>query len=506
MTRTNTFVARLAVVGSLLLLAAPSWAQFPRYDGGLIDKLYDGDFAHISDDNFGRMDLEAVLMAFRAEEDSPKKCDLFGGAGVDDAGLVKILEYVKYLNTDSATGTFPSAQFMTLSLFGLGAWSFDPNMLAMGVEIDKGCNSPRTKRIRENLVKLLDERIEWHSQDRSGNAGVHAQRTVRVTAQVYQKAVEQSVPLPARDAALRQLAVLEARGAQLVECEYGPMNPDSTGFQTLTFWYGSALLTMNDLQKISRRHPLGDLGDDAVSACPSSLGEAARALRASRERGTARLDQSALAANTLPLEQAMGDLRDLYRETREAWLASRAAPDPRVEQQAVIGKGKLVKMSGDSCAFQRKTGVPPPGLDWCAVDSQLRYDLGPIPDAPREGVVLITDTLPVGIVLTLSTLEPIDLLSQDETRRYKAELSEPSMWRGAIVLPKGTPVTLTLVRAAQAPPNQVIARMNVDTVMFNGAPKSVSTPTEIYPTFADPKKARPLPTHTIMRFALQGVN
>ncbi|HZF28623.1 MAG TPA: hypothetical protein VE907_05880, partial [Gammaproteobacteria bacterium] len=95
MTRTNAFVARLAVVGSLLLLAAPSWAQFPRYDDELIDKLHDGDFAHISDDNFGRMDLEAVLMAFRAEEDLPEKCDLFGGTGVDGAGLVKVLEYVK---------------------------------------------------------------------------------------------------------------------------------------------------------------------------------------------------------------------------------------------------------------------------------------------------------------------------------------------------------------------------------------------------------------------------
>ncbi|HZF28096.1 MAG TPA: hypothetical protein VE907_03190, partial [Gammaproteobacteria bacterium] len=409
-------------------------------------------------------------------------------------------------NTDSATGTFPSAQFMALSLFGLGAWSFDPNMLAMGVEIDKGCSSPRTKKIRENLVKLLDERIEWHATDHRANVGVHAQRTVRVTAQAYQKAVEQSVPLPVRDAAIRQLAALEARGAQLVECEYGPMNPDSTGFQTITFWHGSAPLTMNDLQKISRRHPLGDLGDDAVNACPPSLGEAGRALRASRARGTARLDQSALAADALSLDQAMGDMRDLYRQTRAAWLDSRAAPDPRVEQQAVIGKSKLVKMSGDACAFQRKTGVPPPGLDWCAVDGQLRYDLGPIPDAPPEGVVLITDTLPNGLALTISTLEPIDLLSLDETRRYKAELSEPSMFRGVIMLPKGTPLTLTLVRAPQAPPNQVIAKMTVDTITLNGAPKSVRSPAGIYPTFADPKKARPLPPHTIIRVALQASN
>ena len=67
MTRTRTFGARRPLFAAALLLLCASAGAQPsfRHDGDLIDKLYKGDFAHIADDNFGRMDLEAVLMAFR---------------------------------------------------------------------------------------------------------------------------------------------------------------------------------------------------------------------------------------------------------------------------------------------------------------------------------------------------------------------------------------------------------------------------------------------------------
>src|SRR5262245_28224387 len=251
MTRTRTFGARRPLfAGALLLLCAAAAAQPSfRHDGQLIDKLYKGDFAHISDDNFGRMDLEAVLMAFRTDEElaQGKKCDIMGGTGLDGAGMAKLLGWIKYLNTDSATGTFPSAQFLALSVFGagtLGIWAFDPNMLAMAEEIDDGgCSGPRVKKIRENFAKLMDQRIEWHSKDQSPNIGVSEARGVKITVDAFRSAVSKDVALPAQEAVLRQIASLESSGAALLECEYGPLNPDSTGFETATFWYQKTPLT-----------------------------------------------------------------------------------------------------------------------------------------------------------------------------------------------------------------------------------------------------------------------
>ena len=57
-------------------------------------------------------------------------------------------------------------------------------------------------------------------------------RGVKITVQAYKEAVQKDVALPAQDAALRQIAGLEAGGARLLECEYGPLNPDSTGSET----------------------------------------------------------------------------------------------------------------------------------------------------------------------------------------------------------------------------------------------------------------------------------
>src|ERR1700693_2498640 len=143
---------QLVLLAALLLLAIPVTAQVSPwppcgalvervcYDPGRINKLYNGDFQHISDNNFGRMDLEAVLMAFRADAKAGKdKCPVMGDS---DSGhtMDTFSKYIRYLNSDSKTGTFPSAQFMALSVLSgavdfPGVWALDPNMLTMGLEI-----------------------------------------------------------------------------------------------------------------------------------------------------------------------------------------------------------------------------------------------------------------------------------------------------------------------------------------------------------------------------------
>src|SRR5262249_30214240 len=107
----------------LLLASFPLQAQvnkaWPRYDPQLIEKLYRGDFPHISDDNFGRMDLEAVMLAFRNDSKVGKdKCALFGEDEESAPDTAKRLAYIHYLNSNSTTGEFPSAQFMALSVLG----------------------------------------------------------------------------------------------------------------------------------------------------------------------------------------------------------------------------------------------------------------------------------------------------------------------------------------------------------------------------------------------------
>src|SRR5262249_17018378 len=153
--------------------------------------------------------------------------------------MTKIAAYIRYLNSNSTTGEFPSAQFMALSVLGPNAFVLDPNVMAMGLEIGKsGCKSERVQKIRQNLVNLLDQRLDWHSKDQSPNIKMMKQTVVKISAQNYRSAVQNDVPIPAQEPVLRQIADLEARGAQLLQCEYGPTNPDSTGSQTLTFWYG----------------------------------------------------------------------------------------------------------------------------------------------------------------------------------------------------------------------------------------------------------------------------
>src|SRR5205823_14291636 len=54
----------------------------------------------------------------------------------------------------------------------------------------------------------------------------------------------------------------------------------------------------------------------------------------------------------------------------------------------------------------------------------------------------------------------IDLYSEDETRRYKAQLDQRAVWQGQTVLPQGTQVLLKIVRSKQ-PQMPNVATVNI---------------------------------------------
>src|SRR4051812_23577869 len=177
----------VALVAFFFLSALPAMAQLFRADPALIDKLYKADFQHISDDNPGRMDLEAVIMAFRTDSEIPKtsRCSIFGDDQPFTATMPAFAQYFRYLNSNSTTGEFPSAQFMAMGIVGAGTlpgpWGFDPNMTAMAAEIKKGCNTTRVQTIRRNILTLLDQRIAWHATDQSGIIQLQKQTLVPIT-------------------------------------------------------------------------------------------------------------------------------------------------------------------------------------------------------------------------------------------------------------------------------------------------------------------------------------
>ena len=150
------FAKRQILLMVLLLTAVPLHAQFTRVDRNLIDKLYRGDFANISDDNFGRMDLEAVVMAFRADDRVPEqevrpvwRSRTDRSTNGEVSRLYQVFEYgPRHRNiSERSIHGFECAERWESN--HPGVWALDPNMLAMALEIDKagGCTD-RAKTIR----------------------------------------------------------------------------------------------------------------------------------------------------------------------------------------------------------------------------------------------------------------------------------------------------------------------------------------------------------------------
>src|SRR5262249_56932234 len=111
----------------------------------------------------------------------------------------------------------------------------------------------------------------------------------------------------------------------------------------------------------------------------------------------------------------------------------------------------------------------------------------------------------VGMQLMVTTLEAIDLYSEDETRRYKAQLEQPAVWQGQTVLPKGTEVLLSIARSKQ-PQRPNVATVNiyaVSTVLY-GQPTPITT--NGYPSVIPAVRrgtGRLLPVGTRLSFAIQ---
>jgi hypothetical protein len=142
--------------------AAAQLGRWPYYDPDLIEKLYKNDYQHVGNDNASRQDLIAVIAAFGLDPDA--KCSLV----TDDslAGGAKLAGYISFLQSDSRTGQYPSAEASELAFVGAlypdppYVYINDPNLVAMAREIETHkCKSDRIQTIRRNFVQLLDDRI-----------------------------------------------------------------------------------------------------------------------------------------------------------------------------------------------------------------------------------------------------------------------------------------------------------------------------------------------------------
>jgi hypothetical protein len=80
----------------------------------------------------------------------------------------------------------------------------------------------------------------------------------------------EGVPNSQRQMVLQQIEALNKRGQKIINCEYGPANPQSgRGFVTYHFWYQSAPLDILKLLVSAFPHPFMEQGRVAVTACPA---------------------------------------------------------------------------------------------------------------------------------------------------------------------------------------------------------------------------------------------
>jgi hypothetical protein len=79
------------------------------------------------------------------------------------------------------------------------------------------------------------------------------------------------VPDSQRDMVEQQVKDLIAKGQKVINCEYGPSNPQTQmGYATFNFWYQTAPANILKLLTSTYRHPLMEEGRVAVSACPAT--------------------------------------------------------------------------------------------------------------------------------------------------------------------------------------------------------------------------------------------
>jgi hypothetical protein len=428
------------------------------HDAGLIDKLYRHDFGQISDDNNGRVDISAVMMAFSFGKTCPNK----DGRGLD---LAAIAEYGRYLTADSKTGESPSHEFLRISLLNVfgdnarDAWAFHPGTLAMAAEIDiSGCQSPRVRKIRENLRQLLDERIAWHQQKLELQAPLRNQSLVSVKDHDWQAGLAK-VGRSQQEAVRRQIGDLEMRGAQLSRCTYGPTSPDNTGSETVVFWYKDVPLSMAALMMVSREHPFAGLGDVAVNTCPRTLADAYTQVQQSVQVGQSRVDPSSLPPAQVSLERFMGSDYNTYTLIKSDWAAYQATNNNASLTRAIGNKANLLARYERSCQLASADKSNP----FCRVRQQIADDFADIPDRaaanpPRQsrgdgrvapnGPSLPVEppadarSLPAGLLISVTTIDAIDIGGAESGGSFRARLDQPLMEQGRVVVPQGAEIHL----------------------------------------------------------------
>jgi hypothetical protein len=280
---------------------------------------------------------------------------------------------------------------------------------------------------------------------------------------------------------------------------------------------------MNDFLKVSRKHPLGNYGDDGITTCPKTLLDARAAAANSLNKGRAKLDRSALAPAATS-DRLTAD--PLYQIAKARWIAFQTSREPRDQQQATWGKAQLLKTYGQSCDATTRGGVSPGNSLFCQIVNEVKYEVQAIPDVTLTGNVyavaggiIVNSAQPsaalqsspavlrVGMRLSVSTLEMIDLNSRDETRRYKAQLGQPSLWQDGIVLPQGTEVVLKIARSKQPQmPNVATVFISAVSVTVNGQSTPITTSTHGVVIPANPRGAQgQMPARTRVDFIIQAL-
>ena len=271
-----------------------------HHDVSILDKLYRGDFAHISDAHWSRIDQAAVINAF-----NKTGCSITGASLADVAPLLKNL--FPYLEGGSdITGKTDSSNMIAAGDLGMPLNPvYHATLALIG---SSSCKSPRVQRVGANLLKLLHERMVGGAPlhiDNNATTSHNATSSHNVTnpspaaskapvndhpgtlfeqkllpideSDNFRYALFETSEENVQDQILKQFHDLNAKGQKVIQCEY--KSPD--GFSTYLFWYKQVGVPRADLLRMSPEHPLSGLGDQAVSACPPTLQNALSTLQKS---------------------------------------------------------------------------------------------------------------------------------------------------------------------------------------------------------------------------------
>lgn len=499
------FTRRLAGVAALTFVCTPlsAGAQDFTPDSDLIHKLESGDVMHVHDDNGGRMDLLAAMMAA-----SHAKCESLS------PGFARIATYVAYLGSDSVTGKYPSPEFTAMGLMSAiisndttrtegqesnydAPWMVEANGAAMLLISARGCGDPRFQTIVRNLFKTLDHHIAWHEQKLGSRAPLMKQSVLPLRVTGWRTAIEQDVELPAQPRVDAQFADLEARGATYLDCVYGPLNPDSTGATSLKFWNKEALTPGGDFLKVSRKHPLAELGDLALTSCPPNLADGQQKRNESRNLALSKVDPAALAPFPAPLQLVMGQYYQNYVYVKQSWLSYQRTHNQADLQHAMDQKAMLLRNYGRPCRPGGENDL------MCQVSRQLHEEFDEIPDGPTSSApntrvpdlsmrgdptaparpatpgqppstTGATGGIPRGTALLVVTSESIDL--SDSSRTYRGRLARPAQFHGEVSAPADSEVEIRVSQPQELGSRGMkVVTLTVDAVIVDGKRVTVAT-------------------------------